>query len=156
MFVRTTFFLVEQFLTYGWSSNFQHSMGGRWSMHLHHEGSMIGIQCYWWFVEDTLEHLRVHFKFFCGWQFYGKLTFKSNFALWSSFQVKFGRVINGLLGKNPLRAQSKYGLIGSRGNIFIGASQEHSFGSKHKSAICTSNLVYMCTGGFRGHKSELN
>ena len=29
----------------------------------------------------------------------GKLTFKSNFALWSSFQVKFERVVNGLGGQ---------------------------------------------------------
>ena len=66
--------------------------------------------------------------------------------------------------KNPLRAQSKYGLMGSSakiGNFFIGGSQEHFFGQKHKSAICdrtpptyTSNLVYMCAGGFRGAKSS--
>ena len=24
----------------------------------------------WWFVEDTLDHLRVHYKFFYGWQFF--------------------------------------------------------------------------------------
>ena len=33
-------------------------------MPLHHEWSMIGVQCHWGFVEDTLGHLRVHFKFF--------------------------------------------------------------------------------------------
>ena len=60
---------------------------------------MIGVQCHWWFVEDTLEHLRVHFKFFCGWWFYGKLKFMLNFALWSSFQVEFERIINGLGGQ---------------------------------------------------------
>ena len=41
--------------------------------------------------------------------------------------------------KNPLRVQSKYGLIGSSakiGKIFIGGSQEHFLGQKHKSAIC--------------------
>ena len=35
--------------------------------------------------------------------------------------------------KNPLRAQSKYGLMGSSakiGNFFIRGSQEHFFGSK--------------------------
>ena len=34
---------------------------------------------------------------------------------------------------NPLRVQSKYGLMGSSakiGNFFIGGSQEHFFGSK--------------------------
>ena len=35
-------------------------------MRLHHEGSMIRIQCHKIFVEDILEHLMVHFKFFCG------------------------------------------------------------------------------------------
>ena len=39
------FFLVEQFLTYGRLSNFQHWMGGGKSMHLHHERSMIEVQC---------------------------------------------------------------------------------------------------------------
>ena len=35
--------------------------------------------------------------------------------------------------KNPLRAQSKYGLMGSSaktGKFFIGGSPEHFFGSK--------------------------
>ena len=46
----------------------------------------------------------------------------------------------GLEVKNPLRAQSKYGRLGSsakRGKFFIGGSQERkrctSFGPKHKS-----------------------
>ena len=70
--------------------------------------------------------------------------------------------------KNPLRAQSKYGLMGSSektGKSFIRGSQERKrctfLGPIHKSAICdrtpptyTSNLVYMCAGGFRGHKSS--
>ena len=70
--------------------------------------------------------------------------------------------------KNPLRAQSKYGLMGSSaktGKFFIRGSQERKrctfLGPKHKSAIWdrtpptyTSNLVYMCAGGFRGHKSS--
>ena len=65
-------------------------------MCLHHEWFNVN----WSFVEDTLEHLKVHFKFVCGRWFYGKLTFKSNFALWSSFQVELERVINGLGGQN--------------------------------------------------------
>ena len=66
--------------------------------------------------------------------------------------------------KNPLRAQSKYGLMESSAKIgffFIGGSWEHFLGQKHKSAICdrtpptyTLNVVYMCAGGFRGHKSS--
>ena len=50
---------------------------------------------------------------------------------------------------------------GKIGNFFIGGSQEPFFGQKYKSAIWdrtpptyTSNLVYMCAGGFRGHKSS--
>ena len=70
--------------------------------------------------------------------------------------------------KNPLRTQSKYDLMGSsakRGKVFIGGSQERKrctlFVQKHKSAIWdrtpptyTSNVVYMCEGGFRGPKSS--
>ena len=70
--------------------------------------------------------------------------------------------------KNPLRAQSKYGLMGSSaktGKFFVRGSQEQKrctfLGPKHKNAIWnktpptyTSNLVYMCAGGFRGHKSS--
>ena len=67
--------------------------------------------------------------------------------------------------KNPLRAQSKYGLMGSSaktGKFFIGGSQEHFFTSKSIKVpfgiahfpTYTSNLVYMCAGGFRGPKSS--
>ena len=64
--------------------------------------------------------------------------------------------------KNPLRGQSKYNLMGSSaktGKIFIGGSQEHFLGQEHKKCIWdtptyTSNLVYMCAGGFRGPKSS--
>ena len=42
----------------------------------------------------------------------GKLTFKSNFALWSSFQVKFERVLNGLGGQKSSQ-MSKHDLMGS-------------------------------------------
>ena len=74
----------------------------------------------------------------------------------------------GLEVKNPLRAQSKYGLLGSSaktGKFFIGGSQERKrctfLGPKHKSPFLdrttptyTSNLLYMCVGGFRGPKSS--
>ena len=98
----------------------------------------------------------------------GKLTFKSNFALWSSFQVKFERVVNGLGGQKSSQMSSKHGLMGSSaktGKLVPMESQEQKrctfLGSKHKSVIwngtapaCTSNLVYMCAEGFRGHKSS--
>ena len=56
-------------------------------MHLHHEGLMIEVQCY-------LMICRGHIRASKG--FIGKLTFKSNFAYWSSFQVKFERVVYGV------------------------------------------------------------
>ena len=47
------------------------------------------------------------------------------------------------------------------GKFFIGGSQEHFFVSKTKVPFeighpptYTSNLVYMCAGRFRGHKSS--
>ena len=69
--------------------------------------------------------------------------------------------------KNLLSCQSKHGLVGSSaktGNFLSTELQEQKtctfLGSKHESAIwdgipptCTSNLVYMCGGGLRGHKS---
>ena len=62
-------------------------------MHLHDEGLMIGFQCQLMICSG---HIKGAFQFFVA---DGKLTFKSNFALWSSFQVKFERVINGLGGQ---------------------------------------------------------
>ena len=68
------------------------------------------------------------------------------------------------MGYYPLRAQSKYGLMGSSaktGNFLLEGHRSTFLGQKHKSAIWnrtpptyTSNLVYMCAGGFRGHKSS--
>ena len=66
--------------------------------------------------------------------------------------------------KNPPRAQSKYGLMRSSaktGKFLLEGDRSTSLHQKHKSAIWnrtsptyTSNLVYMCAGGFRGHKSS--
>ena len=58
-------------------------------MHLHHEGLMIRVQCHRWFVEDTLEHLRMHYKFFMVNGSVWKLIFKSNFAHLSYFSCDF-------------------------------------------------------------------
>ena len=65
--------------------------------------------------------------------------------------------------KNPVRAQSKYGLMGSSaktGKFLLEGHRSTFLAQKHKSAICdrtpttyTSNLVYMCAGEFRGPKS---
>ena len=63
--------------------------------------------------------------------------------------------------KNPLRAQSKYGLMGSSaktGKIFFRGSPEHFL---DKNAIWdrtpptyTSIAVYICGGGLKGPKSS--
>ena len=63
--------------------------------------------------------------------------------------------------KNPLRAQSKYGLMGSNaktGKFCFRMSPEHFL---DKNAIWdrtpptyTSIAVYMCGGGFKGPKSS--
>ena len=67
--------------------------------------------------------------------------------------------------KNPLRAQSKYGLMGSSaktGNFFYGRVTGALFWVKNIKVpfgigyppTYTLNLVYMCAGGFRGPKSS--
>ena len=67
--------------------------------------------------------------------------------------------------KNPLRAQSKYGLMGSSaksanffywgitGVFFWVKNIKVPFGIGHPPTY-TSNLVYMCAGEFRGLKSS--
>ena len=69
--------------------------------------------------------------------------------------------------KNLLRCQSKHGLMGSsvKTGTFLTRSHRSEkdvlfwvqnikvpFGMGHP-PTCTSNLVYMCAGGLRGHKS---
>ena len=67
--------------------------------------------------------------------------------------------------KIALSCQSKHGLVGSsakKQEKFLLEGHRSTFlGQKHKSAIWnrtpptyTSNLVYMCAGGFGGHKSS--
>ena len=162
------FFLVDQFPTYGQSSNFWHWTGGGYSMCLHHEGSMIGVQCHWWFVEDILEHLRVHFKFFLWltvlWQIdilvqFCTLVFISS-RIWKGRKwVRRSKILSGLnlnmVQWDPVQKQEKFLSEAHR------SEKRCTFlGPKHKSAIWdrtpptyTSNLVYMCAGGFRGHES---
>ena len=63
--------------------------------------------------------------------------------------------------KNHLRAQSKYGLMGSSakpGKFFFEGHQstfciKMPFGIGHPPTY-TSNVVYMCAGGFKGPKSS--
>ena len=63
--------------------------------------------------------------------------------------------------KNPLRAQSKYGLMGSSaktGKKFFGGSSEHFLDKNdildRTPLNYTSITVYMCAGGFKGPKSS--
>ena len=63
--------------------------------------------------------------------------------------------------KNVVRAQSKYGLMGSSVKTGKKISADHrssfwiklSFGIGHPPSY-TSNAVYMCGGGFKGPKSS--
>ena len=75
----------------------------------------------------------------------GKLTSKSNFALLSSFLVKFERVINSL-GQNHISCESKYGLSGSSVKTenfiweVIGMNNLYFWGPKVKNAICNGTF----------------
>ena len=129
-------------------------------MHLHHEGSMIGVQCHWWFVEDTSEHLQVHFNFFAVNASMEKLMFKSNFALLSSFQVKFERAVNSLRGQKSYQLSIQTWSMGiqcENRNIFIcgliGIKRHVLFGLKSKKRYLwwdtptyTLNLFYISAG----------
>ena len=64
--------------------------------------------------------------------------------------------------KNPLRAQFKYGLMESSAKIFYWRVTGALFWIKNikvpfrigQPPTYTSNLVYMCAGGFRGPESS--
>ena len=64
MLLGCTFFWVERFPTNGQLSNFQHWMGFGKSMHLHHEGSMIGVQCQLMICRGHIRTSKVHFNLF--------------------------------------------------------------------------------------------
>ena len=63
-------------------------------MHLHHEGSMIGVQ-----LMICRRHIRASkstFQFFLWLTVLLQIDIYFNFALLSSFQIEFKRVVNGL------------------------------------------------------------
>ena len=116
----------------------------------------------WWIVEDTFRASRGAFKIFLwltvvceNWHFSQILHFVFISAA-ISMGCKWVREV-----KNPLRAQSKYGLMGSSAKTvkkFFWGSSEHFL---DKNAIWdrtlppyTSIAVYMCGGGFKGPKSS--
>ena len=83
-------------------------------MHLHHEGSMIGVQCQLMICRGHIGTSKATLKNFStvdGSMI--KLTSKSNFALLSLFQLRFERVVNGLGGQNHINCQSEHGLSDS-------------------------------------------
>ena len=56
--------MVEWFLTHGQLSNFLYWMGDGQSMHLHHEGSMIGVQCQLMIGRDQVRASKGTFQIF--------------------------------------------------------------------------------------------
>ena len=135
---------------------------------LPHEGSMIGVQC-------QLVICRGHIRL-SKWHISNISMVDGSLANWLlSHNLHFGlhfrsNLKGSLMGwevKNLLSCQSEHGLMGSSaksGTFLSRESQEWKtftfLGSKHKSAIWdgtppnyTSNLVYMCRGGLRDHKS---
>ena len=65
-------------------------------MCLLHEGLMIGVQCQLMICRGHIRASKGTFQFFFVDGSMANLHFSSIFALWSSFQVKFERVVNGL------------------------------------------------------------
>ena len=95
----------------------------------------------------------------------GKLTFKSNFSLLSSFQVKFERVVNGSGGQKSYQRSIltwSMGMQCENRKVFTwgltGVNYVYFLGPKHKNAIWDSTppsahkLVYMSTGVSTDHK----
>ena len=68
-------------------------------MHLHHEGSMIGVQCQLMICSGHIRACKGTFQIFFCLTVLWQIDIKSNFSLWSSFQVEFERVVNGLGGQ---------------------------------------------------------
>ena len=69
-------------------------------MRLDHQGSIIRVQCQLMICRGHIRASKGIFQiFFVVDGSMAKLTFYFNFALWSSFQVEFERVVNGLGGQ---------------------------------------------------------
>ena len=114
---------------------------------------MIDIQSHWWFVEDTLQHLRVHYKFFYSWRLYDKIDIKVKFCtfvfisavIWKG--CKWGQKV-----KNHISCQSKHGLSDSSlktWKFLPGSSQEQKtctfLGLKVQNAICDGTTPHLHT-----------
>ena len=107
-------------------------------MRLDHEGLMIGVQYQLMICRGHIRASKGTFQiFFVVDGSMAKLIFSFNFALWSSFQVEFERVVNGLGGQKSSQGSI---LIWSNGiqcknrKIFYqrltGVKKMYFFGSK--------------------------
>ena len=130
-------------------------------MHLHHEGSMIGVQCQLMICRGHIRPSKGTFKIFLWLTVAVKIDILVKFCTLFSFQLRFQWVVNGSGGQNHLRAQSKYGLMGSsaktRKNFFRGSPEhfldKNAIWDRTPPPTYTSIAVYMCGGGFKGPKS---
>ena len=75
-------------------------------MRLDHEGSMIGVQCQMMICRGHIRASKGTFQIFLWLTVLWQIDILVQFALWSSFQVEFERVVNGLGGQ-----KSSQGLI---------------------------------------------
>ena len=136
-------------------------------MHLHHEGSVIGVKCQLMICRDTVEHLKAHFKKNYGWWLCDKIdilvkfcTFVFILAVISKGQkvVRRSKIIS-IVNINIVYQI----LVWKLKNLYLEAhrSTKLTFLSpKVKNAICdgttptcTSNLTYMSAGKCRSPKS---
>ena len=68
-------------------------------MHLHHEQSMIGVQCQLMICRGHIRASKDTFQMFLWVMVLWQIDILVNFVLCSSFQVEFQRVLNGLGGQ---------------------------------------------------------
>ena len=68
-------------------------------MRLDHEGSMIGVQCHLMICRGHIRASKDTFQIFLWLTVPCQIDILFNFALWSSFQVEFERVVNDLGGQ---------------------------------------------------------
>ena len=67
-------------------------------MRLDHEGSMIGVQCQLMIYRGHIRASKGTIQIFLWLTVLWQIDILVQFVLWSSFQVKFERVVNGLGG----------------------------------------------------------
>ena len=134
-------------------------------MRLHHEGSMIGVQCQLMICRGHIRASKGTFQFFWWLTVLWQIDILVTFCTFSSFQVEFERVVNGLGGQKSSQGSIKVWSIRIQcknrkffywrvtGALFWVKNIKVPFGIGHPPTY-TSNLVYMCAGGFRDHKSS--